>query len=156
MISTYNFSEYLPRLLELAKQPRQRRGGQSGAYFRSYAHVSELGFLLGDFKLKTGVPENARLQLDFLCIQPRGGLRPHRDNMVGGILQYLIMLQPATAGGILTFHFGKTTTAVPTQAGECVSFDANTIEHSVSKVEEGERHVLSIWHLGPNAPVRRF
>jgi hypothetical protein len=145
----FDFTPFQPALLRRADVLRHWRRGRSGEYYRAPSNPEEEGLapFIEHLEAVLGVPAS-RLQLDFLCTPVGGELLPHLDDMHMYEKQYLIMLQQAEVGGILHLHpVNSGPIPVPTSAGQCISFDANSVVHSVSKVEKGERYVLSVWTL---------
>jgi glycosyltransferase involved in cell wall biosynthesis len=140
----YDFRDVYRPLLELAQKPRHWFPGRSGQYHRSLVSSREIDFFLAYFSEKVDI-EGKDLDMAFLCIQEGGSLTPHVDQTSRGIRQYLVMLQPAEAGGHLHLNLHGNDISVPSAPGDCVSFEANKITHHVSTVEKGERYVLSIW-----------
>ena len=89
-------------------------------------------------------PKIKHTELTVLRTPEGASLEPHLDNIRAMKGQALYMIQPAELGGILHCHIDSDILAFPTLAGECVYFDPNRIVHSVSRVEKGERFVLSV------------
>lgn len=116
--------------------------GRSGAYFRS-----------SQVALPFGIVDRAKSCFDLrgrannVCVlhMPEGSsLGEHGDDHPRGEMQVLVMLQPAESGGILILRGHG---AQPTEVGEAIVFNANAIKHEVTKVEKGDRFVLSMWFV---------
>ena len=119
--------------------------GRSGDYWRSSLSSDEEAVI-------APLVRAVKKALDFhkgprttLLHMPTGAQLTEHTDGVPGRAQALYMIQPATAGGVLHLRLDGVLTPLPTQAGECVVFNANRIRHSVSEVTAGDRHVLSLW-----------
>ena len=143
MIRTFDLIEFVPYYLPKAKACGQWVMGRSGSYMRGFVAPEHAKPIIEYLRQRFG--HRGREKVVFLQMWPGGVIRPHVDDFKQADFQYLLMLQPAVSGGVLTLHFEGEDRPSPTKAGQCIGFDANTIRHSVTKVEEGSRYVLSVW-----------